>query len=92
MECGKGFVQGGRADLARYHLLLEQRVKALKLPQDVAAEVLHQAAQDVIEGKGYCWTVELHTAAAFRECRGTWGLGSDHPAYREANGQDKYAD
>jgi hypothetical protein len=36
----------------------------VKLPDDVKAEVLQMAFRDVIEGAGYCWTVEFRT----KEC------------------------
>lgn len=91
-RCGKRFIQGGRNELAKYHLLLEQRVRALKLPKDVEAEAMQQAFRDVIEGKGYCWTVEIRQKDAWHAARGEYGQrGSDHPEYRKQQGQ-KFVD
>lgn len=87
--CRKRFIQGGRNDLAKYHLLLEQRVNDLKLPEDVRAEALQMAYRDVIEGAGYCWTVAIRTKEAWREARGEYRqFGSDDRTYRRvAEGQ-----
>lgn len=91
-QCDKRFIQGGRNELAKYHLLLEKRVKDLKLPKDVEAEAVQMAFRDVIEGKGYCWTVELRKADAFKAARGEYGQrGSDHPEFRKHQGQ-KYVE
>lgn len=93
LACSKTFIQGGLKDLQKYHLLLEKRVIDLGLPNDVEAEVLQTAYTDVLTGKGYCWTVELKTKEAWRNCRGEWGQrGSDDPAFREQQGQKKYID
>lgn len=86
-DCRRYFTQGGREDYERYHLLLEMRVKALRLPSDVSAELLQAAVVDVLSGKGYCWTVDLCVTEAFAAARGDYGLGSDHPMYRLQNGQ-----
>lgn len=86
--CKHRFIQGGRNELAKYHLLLEKRVADLKLPKDVAAEALQLAFKDVIEGKGYCWTVEIRHKDAWKAVRGEFGQrGSDHPEFRLQNGQ-----
>lgn len=91
LGCGKKFVQGGLKDLQKYHLLLEKRIIDLKLPDEVEAEVLQIAVMDVLAGKGYCWTVELKTKEAWRNCRGEYKQkGSDHPAFKEQQGQAKY--
>jgi hypothetical protein len=90
--CRKRFIQGGRNELAKYHLLLERRIGDLKLPQDVKAEVLQMAYRDVIEGAGYCWTVELRMKEAWRNARGEYGQrGSDDRTYRRlAEGRTAY--
>jgi hypothetical protein len=90
--CRKRFIQGGRNELAKYHLLLARRIGELKLPEDVKAEVLQMAYRDVIEGAGYCWTVELRTKEAWRNARGEYGQrGSDDRTYRRvAEGQRAY--
>jgi transposase-like protein len=91
-SCRKRFIQGGRNELAKYHLLLEQRVNDLKLPDDVRAEALQMAYRDVIEGAGYCWTVGLRTKEAWRNARGEYRqFGSDDRTYRRvAEGQRAY--
>ncbi|MBL8290789.1 MAG: hypothetical protein JNN08_03075 [Bryobacterales bacterium] len=105
-SCRKRFIQGGRNELAKYHLLLERRVNDLKLPDDVKAEalqmayfrwrtsdgVLQMAYRDVIEGAGYCWTVVLRTKEAWRNARGEYRqFGSDDRTYRRvAEGQRAY--
>jgi hypothetical protein len=81
--CRKRFIQGGRTELAKYHLLLERRISESKLPGDVQAEALQMAYRDVIEGAGYCWSVELRTREAWRNARGEYGQrGSDDRTYR----------
>jgi hypothetical protein len=91
-SCRKRFVQGGRNELAKYHLLLERRIRELNLPQDVTAELLQMAYRDVIEGAGYCWTVEFRTKEAWRNARGEYRqFGSDDRTYRRvAEGQKAY--
>lgn len=93
-SCRKRFIQGGRNELAKYHLLLDRRIGELKLPDDVKAEVLQMAYRDVIEGAGYCWTVEFRTKEAWRNARGEYGQrGSDDRTYRRiAEGQKSYDD
>jgi hypothetical protein len=90
--CRKRFIQGGRNELAKYHLLLERRVNDLKLPDDVKAEAIQMAYRDVIEGAGYCWTVDLRTKEAWRNARGEYRqFGSDDRTYRRvAEGQRAY--
>jgi hypothetical protein len=90
--CRKRFIQGGRNKLAKYHLLLERRANELKLPDEVKAEVLQMAYRDVIEGAGYCWTVEFRTKEAWRNARGEYRqFGSDDRTYRRvAEGQRAY--
>lgn len=91
LSCNKSFVQGGMRDLQKYHLLLEKRIAEVKLPLDIAEEVLQQAVKDVLEGKGYCWTVELKISDAWKNCRGDYRqYGSDHPVFREQQGRKKY--
>lgn len=86
--CGRKFVQGGLKDYTKYHILLEKRIAELNLPDDVEAEVLQMAAEDVLTGKGYCWSVVLRTKAAWRNVRGEYGQrGSDHPVFRAQQGQ-----
>lgn len=86
--CGRNFVQGGLHDYQKYHILLEKRIAELGLPVDVEAEVLQMAAEDVLVGKGYCWTVKLRTKEAWRNVRGEYAQrGSDHPAFRIQQGQ-----
>jgi len=81
-------VQGGLKDLQKYHLLLEKRIIDTGLPPDVQAEVLQMAAEDVLIGKGYCWTVELRLKEAWYNTRGEYGQrGSDHPVFRLEQGQ-----
>jgi hypothetical protein len=90
-RCRQRFIQGGRNDLARYHLLLEHRIAERKLPDDVAAELLQISYMDVITGAGYCWTVPLREKDAWKVARGEWGQkGSDHPKFRQQMGQSKY--
>jgi len=89
-KCHRRFTQGGRSELEVHHLLLEKRVADLGLPKDVSEELLQQAYRDVIEGRGYCWTVLLDVRRAFRSSRGEWGRGSDHPAFREQQGQNPH--
>lgn len=89
-DCKRKFVQGGLKDLQKYHLVIEKRIAELKLPKDVASEVLQTASVDVLAGKGYCWSVELKAKEAWRDCRGEFGQrGSDHPAFRAQNGQPR---
>lgn len=90
--CRKRFIQGGRNELAKYHLLLERRIGELKMPDDVKAEVLQMAYRDVIEGAGYCWSVEFRTKEAWRNARGEYRqFGSDDRTYRRvAEGQHAY--
>ena len=71
-RCNRHFTQGGRNELAKYHLLLERRIADLSLPADVEEELRQMAYLDVIRGAGYCWTVTLHKAEAFKAVRGTW--------------------
>jgi hypothetical protein len=71
-RCGRQFTQGGRNELARYHLLLERRIAELSLPADVEEELRQMAYVDVIRGEGYCWTVPLRKADAFKAVRGNW--------------------
>lgn len=86
--CRLRFTQGGREELDRNGLLLKMRIEMLRLPKDVAAEMQQQAYLDVLEGKGYCWSVELCTPDAWKNTRGEYGeAGSDHPMYRLHNGQ-----
>jgi hypothetical protein len=93
LSCNRKFVQGGKKDLQKCHLILEKRINDLKLPKDVALEVLQTATVDVLIGKGYCWSVELKTKEAFRNVRGEYAQrGSDHPKFREQMGQSKYDD
>lgn len=81
-RCGLKFVQGGTADLEKYHLLLASRIADMKLPEDVEMEVFQQAAVDVLQGKGYCWTVELKKQKAWKALRGEWNQrGSNHPVF-----------
>lgn len=88
LACKRKFVQGGKGDLQFHHLLLRCRVDALPISSEFKAEMLQQAMLDVLEGRGYCWTVELDTKAAFKATRGEYGQqGSDHPMYRMHNGQ-----
>lgn len=87
-KCTKRFTQGGRNELAKYHLVLEARVRGLGLPREVEAEAMQLAVRDVIEGKGYCWSVAIRQADAWRAVRGEYGQrGSDHPEYRRQQGQ-----
>lgn len=86
--CRRRFIQGGRTELEKYHLLLERRVRELKLPKDVEAEVMQAAFRDVIEGRGYCWTVDIRKKEGWRAVRGEFGQrGSDHPEFRKQQGQ-----
>lgn len=86
--CGRKFVQGGLHDLQRCHLVLEDRISRTGLPADVGAEVLQMAYTDVLEGKGYCWSVDLRVKEAWFNTRGEYRqMGSDHPEYRKHNGQ-----
>lgn len=90
-KCKRRFVQGGLKDLQKYHLLLEKRIIDVGLPTDVEAEVLQLAAEDVLIGKGYCWSVKLRLKEAWYNTRGEYGQrGSDHPVFRLEQGQ-KYA-
>jgi len=87
-NCNRKFVQGGLKDYQKYHLVLEQRILEMKLPEDVESEVLQMATMDVLGGKGYCWSVELKKSQAYRNVRGEWGdHGSDHWAYKAALGE-----
>jgi len=92
-SCNRKFVQGGLKDLQKYHLLLTRRIIDARLPPDVEAEVLQMASEDVLTGKGYCWSVELRIKEAWRNVRGEYGqMGSDHPVFRREQGQHAYAD
>jgi hypothetical protein len=87
-HCGRKFVQGGLKDFQKYHLLLEKRIADLNLPGDVEAELLQTACEDVLTGKGYCWTVELDTKKAWKNARGEYNQrGSDHPEFKRQTGQ-----
>ena len=82
LSCGKKFVQGGLKDLQKYHLLLEKRVSELKVPEDISSEILQMAYEDVLSGKGYCWTVKLNKSQAYKNVRGNYNeYGSDHPIF-----------
>jgi transposase-like protein len=88
VSCRARFTQGGRDDLARYHLLLEKRLQETGWPKDVQVEALQLACVDVLKGAGYCWNVLLRKTDAFRLSRGEWGQrGSDHPVLRRMNDQ-----
>ena len=82
-SCNRRFVQGGLKDLRKYHLLLTKRILEACLPDDVREEVSQMAAEDVLIGKGYCWTVSLRIKEAWRNARGEYAQkGSDHPVFR----------
>ena len=87
--CNKLFTQGGPRELDRNRALLMMRVDALEAPDDVRAAVLVQACLDVLEGRGYCWTVELRLKDAWGEVAGGYGResGQYHPVYRAAVGE-----
>ena len=63
----------------------------LTLAADVEAQLFQTAYADVLSGRGHyrsAWLVK----EAWRNVRGEWGQrGSDHPRFREQNGQIKYA-
>jgi transposase-like protein len=87
LDCHRSFVQGGREEIERGHLLLKLRIELLQLSGEIAAELLQQATLDVLDGRGYCWTVELDVGKARRGAHGESWFGSDHPAYQlTANG------
>lgn len=89
--CGRKFVQGGLFELQRCHLLLEDRIAKSNLPEDVEAEVLQMAYVDILEGKGYTWSVELRIKEAWRNARGEYAqMGSDHPKFKLQMGQNPY--
>lgn len=85
--CGRNFTQGGPEDLRRYSVCLRERVRVAGYRGEAADEVLADAIVDVLSGNGYCWNVPLKRPAALSSARGDWGLGSDHPAMREQQGQ-----
>lgn len=86
-RCLRRFTQGGRNELARYHLVLEKRIAALGLPADVQSELLQTAYVDVLRGEGYCWNVALRAGPAWKSARGEFlETGSEHPVYRAALG------
>lgn len=87
-SCRQRFTQGGRNELARYHICLEARVKELRLPQDIQAELLQIAYHDVLLGEGYCWNIHLDQKQAWRAARGSFmEEGSLHAEYvRQAEG------
>jgi hypothetical protein len=87
-DCKRGFTQGGRKEVERYRLVLENRIRDLVLPEDIAKEVLHMAVEDIIDGKGYCWNITLRVKEAYREIRGEFGqYGSSHYEYRRQMGE-----
>jgi hypothetical protein len=54
-KCKKRFIQGGRGDLAKYHLVLEKRViDVVPNTGELQMELLQLSYRDVLEGKGYC--------------------------------------
>jgi len=69
-SCERTFTHGGSEDFERYHLLLKQRCRQEQLPADIEAEILQMATVDVLEGRGYCWNVELKIRDAWRAVRG----------------------
>ena len=85
--CLKKFTQGGRREVEKYHLLLQQRVKSLILPGDIAEELLQQAYTGVLEGQGYCWTIGLDIAKAKKAARSHTWLGTDSCAFKLAQSQ-----
>ena len=92
-NCNRKFVQGGLHDLQKYHLVLEERIANLHVPEDVQSEILQMAYVDVLAGKGYSWSVELKIKEAWRNARGEYGQkGSDHPQFRLQAGQKMYDD
>lgn len=88
LTCNKYFMQGGRTDFERNQITLRQRVDLLKLPKDVALELLQQAVADVLEGKGYCVAVELNVQQAWDAARGDKWSGSGSSIYCKAVGDE----
>lgn len=87
--CDKQFHQGGPLHLRMTRVVLLDRIKALNLPEDVAAEVLSQATEDVLRGDGYTWNVKLlGKTAAYNRVRGNFAdQGSDSKVYKKIAGQ-----
>lgn len=69
-DCKKRFVQGGKEELDRYGLVLKMRVDLLSVTNDVRAEVYQQAVLAVLEGRGYCWNVQLDVPSAVKTVLG----------------------
>lgn len=90
-QCRRYFVQGGILELNRCHLLLFKRVQELDLPSDVAAEMYNEAASLVLNGDGYCWTIDLKPlrSKAFGAARGGFST-SQITAYKRAVGDESY--
>lgn len=87
--CDKQFHQGGPRHLHMTRVVLLDRIKALNLPEDVAAEVLLQATQDVLSGMGYTWSIKfLGKTEAYNRVRGNFSdHGSDSKVYKKITGQ-----
>lgn len=85
-SCKRGFTQGGRDELDRNGLLLKMRIDMISAPEDVKAEIAQQATFDVLEGRGYCWSIELDQRRAWKAARGDSWMGSSSAPYRLAIG------
>ncbi len=86
-SCKRKFTQGGREELDRSGLLLQARIDLISVPDDVKSEIIQQAYIDVLEGRGYCWSVELDQRRAWKAARGDSWMGSDSTPYRIATGE-----
>jgi hypothetical protein len=64
LVCKKYFIQGGRTELDRNHLILRKRVDDVPTTSQIREELFQQAAIDVLAGRGYCWNVSLNTIQA----------------------------
>lgn len=86
LDCRQYFRQGGRPDLQQYHLCLLERCKqAADGNDELATALFGLAAEDVLDGKGYCWNVELRIKDARKEMYAdkeyrSHPRGSDHIA------------
>ena len=81
-DCKKEFTQGGRYDLKKNLLALENRIAELGVAKHIRDILLIRAKADVFAGLGYCRTVPLDISVARREISGH---------YREQGSKTVYA-